>query len=326
MSATGEVVKLGQIGLISEHAHDVSFVSSVASYMGCSVLSPQKQTPQAIQSLLDSKGLEGIFLRLDNQAVIKELESSKSGIDPNRVYAFANEYSVEEADNLLSSPAIGNLIFLKSESPVQAGKYFGEIMLKSQFSDELVPFDKTSSNTFVKVLYQSKQKSETVKEITDRLTAMGVKQKMITAAATALDEMIMNAFFDAPIDEGGKQIHAHTDRATNIDLSGTGQSVGVSLCFREYIFAVTVVDRRGSLTRRSVFKHACKSFFNRRPETPDLSRMSSGLGLAMVTKLGGSLLFKSRHRQMTSVTAFFRTDNASSESKKRSQFIIVRLV
>jgi anti-sigma regulatory factor (Ser/Thr protein kinase) len=60
----------------------------------------------------------------------------------------------------------------------------------------------------------SNQKNDAVDAIRGLLVSAKFQNRMATVIASAVDELLMNACFDAPIDEMGKHIYSLTPRST----------------------------------------------------------------------------------------------------------------
>jgi hypothetical protein len=96
---------------------------------------------------------------------------------------------------------------------------------------------------------KSVQKRPIVESLKNYVLKIGFKSRVAAVIATATDELIMNAIFDAPIDEVGKHIHAQTPRSTALDLDEKSV-VELKIAFDMKMLGIGVTDLHGSVDKK----------------------------------------------------------------------------
>ncbi len=89
---------------------------------------------------------------------------------------------------------------------------------------------------------------------------MGVRRKYREAIESCIDEMLMNALYDAPVDEEGRPIFSEIPTKTRISLR-VEQRVVVQYASDGKTFWLSVRDAFGTLDRGTVtrYLHKCRS-------------------------------------------------------------------
>jgi hypothetical protein len=106
--------------------------------------------------------------------------------------------------------------------------------------------------------------------------------------AQCIDEMLMNALYDAPVDKKGTHIFAGTPTRARIMLR-TEQKVVVQYGYDGKQFAVSVRDAFGSLGREMVLRNLSKSLHAEQPV--DRRAGGAGLGLYLMTNAASTVHF-----------------------------------
>src|SRR5690606_20434015 len=108
-------------------------------------------------------------------------------------------------------------------------------------------------------LQLSTQKQDAVEAIKNYLIAAKFQSRMATVIANAVDELLMNAIFDAPVDDLGRPTHATTSRATQIQLEGP-HAVEMQVGFDGKYVGITAIDMFGSLDKAKLLTHISKIY------------------------------------------------------------------
>ena len=123
------------------------------------------------------------------------------------------------------------------------------------------------------------EKSVAIAAISDFAAAMGVRRKYRESIEQSIDELLMNALYDAPVDQSGKQVFADVPTKTRISLRMEQKAVIQYACDGER-FAVSVRDSFGMLTKDIVLKFVEKCI--RSSQQIDRKAGGAGLGLYLV--------------------------------------------
>src|SRR5262245_58872315 len=108
---------------------------------------------------------------------------------------------------------------------------------------------------------------------------MGVRRKYRESIEQAIDELLMNALYDAPVDQSGKQVFADVPTKTRISLRMEQKAVIQYACDGDK-FAVSVRDSFGMLSKEIVLKFLEKCI--RSAQQIDRKAGGAGLGLYLV--------------------------------------------
>src|SRR4030095_4419674 len=123
-------------------------------------------------------------------------------------------------------------------------------------------------------------KSLCIAQISEFAELMGVRRKYRESIEQCVDEMLMNALYDAPVDEQGRQIFSEIPTKTRISLR-VEQKVLVQYACDGKQFAVAVRDAFGTLERATVLRYLHKCLHNE--QQIDRKVGGAGLGLYLMT-------------------------------------------
>lgn len=135
------------------------------------------------------------------------------------------------------------------------------------------------------LLKQSDQKKWAMGVIGNKFKSL-VPDRLLNLIQTTADELIMNAFFDAPV-ENGQVLYKNTPRST---LVKPQKPVEVVMGESEHEVAISVTDFYGSVNVNSIVKHLKKTFQIENYTAP--KGEGAGLGLSMSVKRNTSLFIK----------------------------------
>ncbi len=144
----------------------------------------------------------------------------------------------------------------------------------------------TQVHSFLVGDYQ--EKSLCIAQISEFAELMGVRRKYRESIEQCIDEMLMNALYDAPVDEQGKQIFSEIPTKTRISLR-VEQKVVVQYACDGTQFAVAVRDTFGTLERSTVLRYLHKCLHNE--QQIDRKAGGAGLGLYLMTNSSTSVYF-----------------------------------
>jgi hypothetical protein len=145
-----------------------------------------------------------------------------------------------------------------------------------------LPLDFTTTQLILK---QSDQKKWALGVISSKFIDL-VPDRLLNLIQTTSDELIMNAFFDAPV-ENGVVLYKNTPRTALIKRP---KPVEVILGESATEVAVSVTDFYGSVNAHSIVKHIKKTFQLENYTAP--KGEGAGLGLSMSVKRNTSLFIK----------------------------------
>ena len=174
---------------------------------------------------------------------------------------------------------------------VVAGDLFG--------LDKLVPWG-TAIHSQLVGDYQDKSKC--ISQIGEFAESMGVRRKYREAIDQCMDEMLMNALYDAPVDEQGRPIFADIPTKTRIALKVEQRAVVQYACDGKR-FAVSVRDAFGTLERATVMQYLYKCLHAE--QQIDRKAGGAGLGLYLMVNAASQVYFNVLPRVATEVVCVF---------------------
>ncbi|MBI4508821.1 MAG: hypothetical protein HY698_04240 [Deltaproteobacteria bacterium] len=130
----------------------------------------------------------------------------------------------------------------------------------------------------------------------------GVRRQVRAAIGQVCEELLMNALYDAPVDESGHQIFAEVDPH---DRTGSLSPRPVSIRFAatESQFAVAVRDRFGRLAKDTILAYISKCLNSE--QQIDRKTYGAGLGLYLVANAAAGYVVNVAHGMATEVVCTF---------------------
>jgi hypothetical protein len=127
------------------------------------------------------------------------------------------------------------------------------------------------------------EKSLCIAQISEFAELMGVRRKYREAIDQCIDEMLMNALYDAPVDEQGKPLFSEIPTKTRISLR-VEQKVVVQYACDGKQFVVSVRDAFGTLERNTVLRYLYKCLHSEQ----QIDRKVGGAGLGLYLMVNSS--------------------------------------
>lgn len=132
------------------------------------------------------------------------------------------------------------------------------------------------------------EKSVCISSVSEFAEMMGVRRKYRESIEQCLDEMLMNALYDAPVDDQGRQIFSDIPTKTRISLR-VEQKVVVQYGCDGKNFAISVRDSFGTLERNTVLKYLHKCLHAE--QQIDRKTGGAGLGLYLMANSATRVIF-----------------------------------
>ena len=125
----------------------------------------------------------------------------------------------------------------------------------------------------------SRQREDYIGSIVEYCKTMGLRSSIINSVETFCEELLMNAFYDAPRDESGP-IYASKSRTQTVMLS-PNDAARMEFASDGERLAISVADPFGSINRNTVLKYLSKCFDENREGIVDNLETSGGAGLGL---------------------------------------------
>ena len=132
------------------------------------------------------------------------------------------------------------------------------------------------------------EKSLCIAQVSEFAETMSVRRKYRESIEQCLDEMLMNALYDAPVDEQGRPIFSEIPTKTRISLR-VEQKVVVQYACDGKQFVIGVRDAFGTLERDTVLRYLHKCLHSE--QQIDRKTGGAGLGLYLITNSSTGVYF-----------------------------------
>ena len=312
--------------LISSKPDDLLFAEQVALVSGLSLLTVKAASEGA--KLLADDQVTAILVDTADQAHYLEFEDAiqeavglfSDKINANAIH-FLTDANIDQVQYLIQSPLFGHYILRNFTNAAESGKHYGRIMRATQASRAygLSLLLKEQAKVQKITLQLASQKLQAIEAIKGYLLAAKFQNRMATVIANAVDELLMNSIFDAPVDALGKPTLSQMPRSTEIQLTGKNL-VELQIGYDGEYVGVTASDLYGSLDKNRLLSHISK-IYKEEEYRVRTAVAGAGIGLATVFRTGGSFFFVSEQGVRTEVTVFFKRTDNFREFKDQFRFI-----
>jgi hypothetical protein len=129
-----------------------------------------------------------------------------------------------------------------------------------------------------------------------------MRRQVRSAIGSVCEELLMNALYDAPVDEHGNPVFANVDPHDRKDLA-TPRPVSIRYAATDSVFAVAVRDRFGRLAKNTILAYIEKCITS--PNQIDRKTYGAGLGLYLVANAAASYVVNVAHGIATEVVCTF---------------------
>lgn len=130
----------------------------------------------------------------------------------------------------------------------------------------------------------------------------GIRRQVRSAIGQVCEELLMNALYDAPIDEHGNQIFAEVDPHARVDINSP-RPVSIRYAATESQFAIAVRDRFGRLAKNTILAYINKCLTS--GNQIDRKTYGAGLGLYLVANAAAGYIVNVAHGMATEVVCMF---------------------
>ena len=311
--------------LISDQPEDVSFVAEVSQVIQATLqLVPD---PKAAVEFLATHAPIAIFINVDNLALLREFEmeaQQRFGLFSDQVQAhrfhFISTRLLSENRDVTQSHFFGSYFERPTTDIEEKAQLYGRFVDASdkRITHELAHFLSPKGKVQTLTLTHSDQKQEAAEAVRQYLIQAKVPARISNIIANAVDELLMNAIFDAPADEFGRPLYSTTARSQSRELKGQ-ELVTMKIGFDGFYVGVSITDLFGLLDRGRLLNHVSMDYRDQE-YTVKQGNAGAGLGLATVFKSGGSLIYHCENGQKTEATLLYRAYSNYREFKNQFHF------
>jgi hypothetical protein len=315
--------------LLSQNDQDFTFAAEVASVAGLS-LKKAASVEDAVQPL--AAGEHPILMvDLTSLELLSQFEQelqSKVGLFSELVngntFHFISDEDFDECSWLPESPLMGSFILRNFKDPRGAGTRYGRLVAATLqeraygIKNLLGP----SAQVQTVRLGRSSQKMEAVEAVRGYAVAAGFNNRMASTIANAVDEILMNAIFDAPVDALGKQEKAMMPRTEDFALEGR-HLVEMEIGFDGKTIGIAAIDHFGSIDKTRILRHISKVYSTENYKLKSTSA-GAGIGLSSVFQGGASFFYVCESGARTEAMVFFSLTESYREFREQFRFLVTQ--
>ena len=318
--------------LYSSRSEDQQFAMTIAEMTGLTYMhAPElKDAIELIQNtdfgaLIVDASYDEKFFHFE-KALEEKVGLFSDKINTNLFHFLASE-ELESINHLTQSSVFGNFILRKYRTPEaakNAGKRYANVVRASQKDRAfgLKNFFGEQSQIQTVKLKTSAQKQQIVEAIRSYLMKAKYPSRMANVIANAVDELIMNAIFTAPVDELGYKTYDKTPRDSDFPLDGK-QQVEVTVAFDGTQVGISATDQFGAIDKEKLVYHLSTVYTDETYKVRT-SIAGAGIGLATTFRTGGSLLFVCEKNSKTEVAVIFERFDTYREFKDQFRYVAIQ--
>ncbi len=312
--------------LLSERADDKAFADEICKLSELKI-QVVRRAPEAIK-LMQEASPQVILVDASTQDLYSTFEGAVSNslglfsekVHPNSIH-FLLDSTMSEASFIVQSPLLGSFVKRSSSDPAGAGNHYGRIIRAGLKAKSFGLKDIYLEEAKVQRIEMSQisQKSKVLEAVKAYLLAAKWSMRPTSRILTSVDELLMNAFYDAPQASFASSSNATTPALDLKDLEQKG-SVLIDLAFDGKYFGIAVTDFYGSLDKAKLMNYISKGF-SKSEYKVKTTTFNAGIGLSTVHQTGGSLLFLCEASVKTEAILFFQKSDKFKDFRNQFRFI-----
>ncbi len=145
---------------------------------------------------------------------------------------------------------------------------------------------------------------------------LGVRNSRLSPVCTVAEELLMNAVYDAPVNEAGESTYNHLERSVKIELE-IDQYSKFSYATDGVFIGISVEDPFGSLDGKIVMKYL-ESCYSGAAGSLNKEKGGAGRGLHMIVEMSDLVVFNVKPNHRTEVISLFHIDSKASLDRPAS--------
>lgn len=156
-------------------------------------------------------------------------------------------------------------------------------------------------------------------DMVTHLKGLKVRTTITDRCFQVAEEMLMNAIYDAPVDQGGKSLYNHVSRKDDIILKPE-QFSRFEYCTKNNIVAISVTDPFGGLTRETLVNYLDSCYKGQAGSlNKEHEKAGAGRGLHMIVENADLTVFQVKRGFKTRVVSYFwQRENPFGENPQLS--------
>ncbi|MNJ99911.1 DNA-binding transcriptional activator YeiL [compost metagenome] len=157
-----------------------------------------------------------------------------------------------------------------------------------------------------RAVVRSGQREELREEMVCYFKKMGVRNSVLERVNTVVEEMLMNAIYDAPLDSHGKSLFNHVSRKQEVQLD-THQQSQFRYSSDGVLLAVSVTDPFGGLSKDTIIDYL-ESCYSGQAGSLNSEKGGAGRGLHQIIENSDLTIFNVKKGIRTEVICLFNLD------------------
>lgn len=169
---------------------------------------------------------------------------------------------------------------------------------------------------------RSSERGSVIANVDSYLSEIGVRKTVRSRCETVLEELLMNAIYDAPTDKDGNSLFNHLPRTQTVELSPEQCGV-VRYATDGVLVALSVSDPFGSLKGEVIldYLHSC---YNGKAGELNKEKGGAGRGLHQIIENSDLVVFNISPKFKTEVIALFQVDQKANPDKTPSFHLFIK--
>ena len=169
-----------------------------------------------------------------------------------------------------------------------------------------------------RMMVSSKKRGDLLTEIETYFEKLGIRRSSLDRVRTVLEEMLMNAVFDAPVSAEGSPLYNHLPRTAEVVLKPDEQAV-VRFATDGMLMAVSVQDPFGSLDGSTILNYLEHNYTGCADQIhANKAKAGAGRGLHQIVENSDLVVFNLDSNKRTEVIALFNLDTSKTAHKNPS--------
>jgi CheY-like chemotaxis protein len=246
---------------------------------------------------LSTKMLEIADFVKDNQLKVKIVlsteEESKDYIGKIKSYGFLSNIIATKQDDRASN--------IKSLSTTVSKMTSGDIFGLEKYLNWGVDVKELEVS-------DSAERQSLNDKVADYLTDLGIKNSIKTRCQAVIEELLMNAIYDAPVDSNGSPLHNHKTRRDRIILED-GQKGKLKFATDGLYLAISVEDPFGEFKKETIFTYLEENYCSQGDEIVIRpNKGGAGKGLFIISENSDLVIYNVARGRKTEVIVLFDLD------------------
>lgn len=313
-----------RVVLLSERAEDKVFFESVANKAGLAFQHFSTAIPLVDDLARDSGALvvcdastSPLYSNFEN-SVANKLGLYSAIVNPN-TYFFLGSQPFSTMTHLHNSQIFGNYIErpFKDRDQDLVSSVFQRFATDSGFG--LEKYFSPLAKQQLTVLKKSTDKRMVLEALTEYLMRSGMNSRAAAIIVNGADELLLNAFFAAPIDDLGKPLYENTARSTPLEPDAD-KTIEFKIVHDEQMLGLSVSDNYGSLDRAKIVAAITKNF-SVTDFKPKVNVAGARLGLMDCYVHAGGMIFCWEPGNRSEIMLFYRRTNAFRPFREQFRFL-----